>query len=240
MRKAERLFQLVNLIRARQPITAAELAGRLDVSVRSIYRYIDDLSVNGIPIYGEAGVGYRLDENFELPPLTLTSAELEALTLATDMLSRAVGNDLSRAAQSLLAKIYASLPDARARGGDGAVLAFTTPFDDAHKARWDKLHQAITERAALEIDYFSLERRRTRRAVFPLGLLYWGGKWTLVAWCCLRGDYRSFRVDLIQSLQRAESPPPPAHASLTDYLRRQQQAWQPEEATDNTLSAEEK
>ncbi|OQS10431.1 DNA-binding transcriptional regulator [Chromobacterium violaceum] len=237
MRKAERLFQLVNLIRARQPITAAELAARLGVSARSIYRYIDDLSVNGIPVYGEAGVGYRLDENFELPPLTLTSAELEALTLAMDMLSRAVGNDLSRAAQSLLAKIYASLPDARASDGDGAVLAFTEPFDAAHKTRWDQLRLAIAERAPLEIDYLSLALARTRRAVFPLGLLYWGGKWTLVAWCGLRGDYRSFRVDLIQALRRTVSAPPPAHASLADYLRRQQEAWRREKATDNTLSA---
>jgi len=72
MRKADRLFQLTNLIRARQPVTAHQLAEELGVSVRSIYRYIDDLSVSGIPVYGIAGEGYRLYEGFELPPLNLT------------------------------------------------------------------------------------------------------------------------------------------------------------------------
>ena len=75
MRKADRLFQLVNLIRVRQPVTAAVLAAELGLSVRSIYRYVDDLSVAGIPVYGEAGIGYRLDPAFELPPLSLDAAE---------------------------------------------------------------------------------------------------------------------------------------------------------------------
>ena len=86
MRKADRLFQLVNLIRVHQPVTAAFLAERLEVSVRTVYRYIDDISASGIPVYGEAGRGYTLSEGFELPPLTLSDDELEALTLSVDMM----------------------------------------------------------------------------------------------------------------------------------------------------------
>ena len=104
MRKANRLFQVVNLIRVHQPITAARLAERLGVSVRTIYRYIDDLSLGDIPIYGEPGIGYSMHKDFELPPLTLSEDELEALTLSVSMLSRSTGYELSAAAKLLLSK----------------------------------------------------------------------------------------------------------------------------------------
>ncbi len=109
MRKADRLFQLVNLIRIHQPISAERLASRIGVSVRSIYRYIDDLSFSGIPIYGTTGVGYALDADFEMPPLTLNRLELDALMLGMEMLSASADNDLSAAARMLLSKISASL-----------------------------------------------------------------------------------------------------------------------------------
>ena len=86
MRKAERLFQLVNLIRAQQPITAEQLAQRIGVSVRTIYRYIDDLSLSGIALYGEPGRGYSLQDGFELPPLTLSQDEIAALLLGVELL----------------------------------------------------------------------------------------------------------------------------------------------------------
>lgn len=110
MRKANRLFQLVNLIRVHQPITAQQLAERMEVSVPSIYRYMDDLSVSGIPIYGEPGRGYALLDNFELPPLTLNTDELEALTLGVEMLPNATGSELAGAAKTLLSKIEAVSP----------------------------------------------------------------------------------------------------------------------------------
>ena len=109
MRKADRLFQLVSLARVHQPITAHDLR-HLGISVRSVYRYTDDLSLSEIPIYREAGVGYRLDHNFELPPLNLTAAELEPLFLGIEMVSKSTGETLPIAANSLLCKISASLP----------------------------------------------------------------------------------------------------------------------------------
>ena len=91
MRKANRLFQIVNLVRSYQPITAGRLAQELNVSVRTVYRYIDDLSASNIPLYGETGVGYRLHKGFELPPLTLTADEYDALMLGIEMLSVSTG-----------------------------------------------------------------------------------------------------------------------------------------------------
>ena len=235
MRKADRLFQVVNLIRAHQPISARRLAERLGVSVRTIYRYVDDLSLSGIPIYGEAGVGYALDGHFELPPLALNADELDALLLGVELLSRTVGAEMAGAARSLLSKIQAAVP---AHGLDpqaAPVRAFVSPFTQEQMRHWDALRRAIRDRAALRIEYLSLDERASQRVIQPVGLFYWVGKWTVAAWCDLRGEYRDFRVDRIQALARLPAAAPAGEApSLEAYMR---QRCAPEPATDSTLSA---
>lgn len=211
MRKAERLFQLVNLIRVHQPVTAERLAERLGVSVRSVYRYIDDLSVGGIPVYGEPGRGYRLGDRFELPPLTLTTDERDALLLGVDMLTQSSGHRLSAAASSLLDKIQAALPEHRP--GPHAFQAPARTVDPNHLRFWDPLHQAIQHRTQIRIHYLSLDDQPTQRTVLPLGLFYWGNKWTLGTWCLLRHDYRDFRLDRIQTIE-----PTREHSSIPDSV----------------------
>ncbi len=200
VRKAERLFQVVNLIRVHQPITAKKLSEHLGVSIRTIYRYIDDLSLGGIPIYGEVGIGYAMGENFELPPLNLTSIELEALTLSIDMLTQSVGDDLSVAAKSLLAKVHAVLPSAIQSKNESSILSFAKHYSLEHMRYWDQLRRAILEHQAVHISYLSLSQELSEREIFPLGLFYWGGKWTVGAWCTLRQSYRDFRLDRMQTL----------------------------------------
>ena len=199
MRKADRLFQVVNLVRAHQPISAANLAKRLNVSVRTIYRYIDDISASGIPIYGETGLGYALLQDFELPPLSLTCDEMEALVLSISMLSRSVGGQCSAAAQSLLAKIQAASP---------AISHMHTPLIARSLAArpinlgdWDTLHQAIQMRRTYQITYQSIAGDKSVRVILPLGLFYWGGKWTVGTWCFLRHAFRDFRLDLIEQVR---------------------------------------
>jgi predicted DNA-binding transcriptional regulator YafY len=209
MRKADRLFQLVNLIRSHQPITAGQLAERIGVSVRTIYRYIDDLSVSGIPIYGEPGVGYALDEDFELPPLTLTHDEITALMLGVEMLSRSTGADLAAAAKTLLSKIGAVLPPRSFDPTRTPVRALGEILNDQSLRHWNDLYRSIQQQQAVKIVYLSLNEQLSQRVVFPLGLFYWGGKWTVGTWCILRNAYRDFRVDRIQNLDFAsdvESP----------------------------------
>ncbi len=115
VRKSDRLFQLTNLLRAHQPLTARELATRLCVSERTIYRYIDDLSLAGIPVYGEAGLGYRLSEGFEMAPLQLSATELEALITGVNLVAVLTGKGMADPARALLAKIEAALPAKEAR-----------------------------------------------------------------------------------------------------------------------------
>ena len=236
MRKADRLFQLVNLIRVHQPISAERLASRIGVSVRSIYRYIDDLSFSGIPIYGTAGVGYALDADFEMPPLTLNKLELDALILGMEMLSASADHDLGAAARMLLSKISACVVHHKVDPGSAKIRALgTTPATT--RRHLATLRNAIENIQALKIIYTRLDGVVSQRLISPLGLFYWGGKWTVGSWCSAKAAYRDFRVDRIASIAIAEQPTPDNPAlDLQTYMKHQASQWKAITTTDTTLS----
>ncbi|WP_312026277.1 MULTISPECIES: YafY family protein [unclassified Pseudomonas] len=225
MRKADRLFQLVNLIRVHQPISAQRLASRIGVSVRSIYRYIDDLSFSGIPIYGTAGLGYALDADYQMPPLTLNRLELDALMLGMEMLSATADKDLSAAARSLLSKVSASMAK-QCLDPHTAKIRALGKTSDTTRAHLAILRSAIEQARALEIGYTRLDGEVSRRVIVPLGLFYWGGKWTVGSWCSTRADYRDFRVDRITSITHAQHAPAiPLGLDLQVYMKHQASQW---------------
>lgn len=203
MRKSDRLFQLTNILRRHQPITAKQLAEKLMVSERTVYRYVDDLSLSGIPIYGEPGVGYRLSEGFELPPLHLSQGELEALIAGVSFTASLTGKDFAASAHSLLSKIEAVLPnESKLTTKEDRVVRVAASHRGSEAYHvWGALYSAIEAERWLIIGYNSLSEVETSRTIFPLGLFYWGGRWTLGGWCELRGDYRDFRVDRISKLE---------------------------------------
>lgn len=221
MRKSDRLFQLTNILRRHQPMTAKQLAERLAVSERTIYRYVDDLSLSGIPVYGEPGVGYRLSDGFELPPLQLSSGELEALVAGVSFTASLTGKEFAASAYSLLSKIEAALPnEMQIIANKDRVVRVPTGYRQSEAyGMWGKVHAAIASGHWLKITYKSLSEEVTDRAVFPLGLFYWGGKWTLGCWCELRGDYRDLRVDRITKLKLSEQASVlPEGISLSAYI----------------------
>lgn len=238
MRKSDRLFQLTNILRAHQPITAKELSERLSVSERTIYRYIDDLSVSGVPVYGEAGVGYRLSEGFELPPLQLTKQELEALIVGVNMISSWTGPTLSKASHSLLSKIEAALPHA-ASTQSNCQRTVRVPGEHIRSidfSHWDAIHQLIQKQRWAKIHYRSQSNTETTRLIFPLGLFFWGGKWTLGSWCKSRNAYRDFRLDRIDTLEHVISPVKlPDSVTLKNYIEYQKKQ-STHNATDTMLS----
>ncbi len=203
-RKADKLFQLTNLIRARQPITAERIAAEMSMSVRTVYRYIDDLSVSGIPIYGTTGIGYQLHDNFELPPLNLTERELEALLLGVKMVAGWTGEELADSAHSLAKKVAAVVPRSMLDGYNDVIFAPDFMHSESHRKTWETVHHAIKNSDEIKIEYLSLAEEQSSRTVCPLGLVYWGGKWTLASWCKKQQDFRNFRTDRITDIKTTD------------------------------------
>lgn len=202
MRRADRLFQTVQLIRGRRLTTAAFLARRLEVSQRTVYRDIADLQHQGVPIEGEAGVGYRLGSGFELPPLMFTQDEAAALVAAARLAQTWVDPAMAGAAESALGKILSVLPAAaRASAEALALYAPSLAMDEPTRARLQPVREAVQSRRKLRIAYRDGEGAASERTVRPLGCFYWGKVWTLSAWCELRGDFRGFRVDRIGAIE---------------------------------------
>ncbi len=201
MRRADRLFQLVQLIRGRRLATAAYLAGRLEVSLRTVYRDVADLQHQGVPIDGEAGVGYRMRAGFDLPPLMFTTDEAKALVAAVRIASPRLDAALAAQAEGALSKILAVLPAAtRAAAEALALFAPDMGADPITRQRVASLRQAIEARQKLRLCYRDLADKQSERTVRPLACYCWGAVWTLAAWCETRDDFRSFRLDRIETL----------------------------------------
>lgn len=202
MRRADRLFRIVQFLRGRRLTTAQQLAKWLQVSERTIYRDIRDLSLTGTPIEGEAGVGYRLLGGFELPPLMFDLEEIEALTLGARMVEAWSSPQLGVAALSAIAKIATALPSERRRWLEDSrtyVPLFHIPKQLGE--RFELLRGAIRDRLTVHFVYADVEKKLSERRVRPLSLYFWGEHWTLAAWCEARDDFRSFRIDRVIRLQ---------------------------------------
>jgi predicted DNA-binding transcriptional regulator YafY len=202
MRRTDRLFDIMRLLRDGQLHRAQDIATRLDVSVRTIYRDMDSLTASGVPVEGERGSGYRITDAITLPPLTLTKAELEALNLGMAIVGEAADPELKSAASSLAEKIDAVLPTQVMAEAEAWKLA-VHPFADAARgfAHMPTLRAAIRARQKLRLTYHSRNNAITSRVVRPLHMEYWGRIWSLTAWCELRAAHRVFRVDLIQTAE---------------------------------------
>jgi len=201
MRRAERLFQIVQLIRGRRLSTASFLAQRLEVSERTVYRDVAELIAQGVPIDGEAGVGYRMQSGFDLPPLMFTKHEAQALVAAVRLAQPRLDTALAAHAEGAMSKILAVLPSAaRAAAESLAVYAPPVGPDEATRRRLESLRVAAEGRNLVHIEYVDLQQRRSERLVRPLGCFYWSAVWTLAAWCEARNGFRNFRVDRIEKL----------------------------------------
>ena len=201
MRRADRLFQIVQYLRGGRLVTAHMLAERLEVSDRTIYRDIADLQSTGVPIDGEAGVGYILREGFDLPPLMFTRDEIVALVAGARMVRAFGGAAMARAAEEALVKISAVLPDAeRSRIDRTEIHMPLWVVSEEERRTIDTLERAVEARHVLTIDYRDEAGASSCRDIRPLGLWFWGKVWTVVGWCELRGDFRAFRIDRIASI----------------------------------------
>jgi predicted DNA-binding transcriptional regulator YafY len=203
MRRADRLFQIVLHLRRRRVVTARDLARSLEVSERTIYRDVQDLSACGLPIESAAGVGYRLRRGFDLPPLMFDREELQALRLGARMVRSWADPELSQAAANALRKIEAVLPPDLEDPGEALYSPNLRAYPVQHVGL---LRRAVTEHRKARFDYTREDGGGSSRTVWPLGLFYWGSVWTLAAWCELRNDHRNFRLDRIAGLEVLPEP----------------------------------
>ncbi|MDF3881181.1 helix-turn-helix transcriptional regulator [Cupriavidus basilensis] len=224
-RRADRLFQIVQVLRGRRLTTAALLAQRLGVSERTVYRDIQALSLSGVPVEGEAGIGYRLRADYDVPPLMFTAIEVEALVAGLRLLKAWGGGALAAAADPALEKLVAALPPARRHAAQHSRV-FAPEFVNHPQVRdaFDVVHSAMNAQRLLRLDYTDAQQRATDRIVQPLGLFFWGNSWLLAAWCTTRTDYRSFRLDRCRGIvmldERFHETP---DRSLNGFLRAVQQ-----------------
>ena len=223
MRRADRLFQLVQLVRGRRLATGEWLAERLEVSLRTVYRDVADLQAQGVPIEGEAGVGYRMRAGFDLPPLMFTTDEAKALVACVRLAQPRLDAALAEAAEGALSKVLAVLPTgARAAAESLAVYAPYYEVAPQVRAHLESLRVATEARRKVRLHYLDLKEVPSERTVRPLGSFYWGAVWTLAAWCETREDFRSFRVDRIERLEPLDERfRDEAGKTLADLLRRE-------------------
>lgn len=202
MRRADRLFQLVQVLRSRRFATGDQLAVELGVSRRTVYRDIADLARSGVPIRGEAGVGYRMERGYELPPLTFNEQELEALVLGARMVAAWGDPDLAAATRAAMTKVEAVVPKAMRRIlFETALFVPDRPWAPEMISGLGQLRRAVAERHKVRFGYTRADGEGSARTVRPLGLWFWGTSWSMAAWCELRGAYRNFRPDRMESLE---------------------------------------
>jgi predicted DNA-binding transcriptional regulator YafY len=221
MRRAERLFRLVNEMRARGHCRADDLACALEVSRRTVYRDIAHLQGSGLPIEGEAGVGYVLRPGFSLPSLTFTHEQLDALAVALSFAERVDDPGLAQAAREVRAKLQASLPEPELRRlAEAPYFSFPRQTGAAdHAAR---LRAAIRQRRLVWLAYVDGAGVASERRLRPLAVLTFEMGWMVSGWCELRGDFRSFRLDRIHGLEVLEERFAPDEAkSLRAFLERE-------------------
>ena len=224
MRRADRLFQLMLLLQEGKVRTASYLAEKLEVSERTVYRDISDLVGSGIPIDGEAGVGYLLRNDYQLPPLMFNADELKALALGARMVRAWSDRTLASTTTTAIRKIESILPEQLKK--EIELNEIEVPgymLSDQVSETLETIRVAVAEQTLLTIGYRSLKEERTERVIWPLVLYFWGNKWTLGAWCELRGAFRSFRVDLVETVTCGDVFDPGSDRNLAAYFEYQRQ-----------------
>ncbi|MCR8825371.1 helix-turn-helix transcriptional regulator [Pseudosulfitobacter koreensis] len=203
MSRTHRLFQLMqHLRRLSPPVTAQHLACDMDVSLRTVYRDIDALRGLGAVIDGEAGFGFTLIEDATLPPLGFEDDELEALVLGLRDVAVIGDPALAKAAESALVKIQARVPPRQAHRLKHAILdaqRFRRPCPPTIDV--GRLRSATWEELCVRFAYSDAAAQQTERTVRPLGIVYLDQNNVLLAWCLLRQDFRTFRLDRMHDLE---------------------------------------
>ncbi|OFX12597.1 MAG: transcriptional regulator [Alphaproteobacteria bacterium RIFOXYD12_FULL_60_8] len=221
-RKSERLFQIVTFLQGRRlAVTAERMAEELGVSPRTIYRDIQDLMLSGVPVSGEAGVGYVMDRRYHLPPVMFDDEEIECLVLGMAMVSVWTDEPTAATARRAMEKLRGVMGEEQ-RQILHSVALFAPP--SAQKIPWtvdfSHLRRCIREKTKLHLEYVDEQGSPTERTVWPLAMTFFGPVWLLLGWCELRNDFRSFRLDRIRSATPGDAFKDETGRTLRDFMQR--------------------
>jgi predicted DNA-binding transcriptional regulator YafY len=224
VRRADRLFEIIQFMRRQDLVRARDLSSALEVSERTIYRDIQDLVTSGVPIEGEAGVGYVLKAGFDLPPLMFREQEIEALVLGARIVQSWADPELATAATDVIAKVEAVIPERlRDYMANTALLAPSHHYMEPISFDMADLRRALRNHLKVHFHYRNAIAEASERTVRPLCLAYFGPVWLLSAWCELRDDFRTFRLDRIEEFMvRTDRFRAEAGKTLHDFLKRDQ------------------
>lgn len=226
MNRIDRLHAILTHLQSKKRVTAQEIADRFNISLRTVYRDIKAIDESGVPVIGEAGMGYTIMAGYRLPPVMFTREEAGALLLAGKLAGHMTDESVRHQVESAIFKIMAVL-----RNDDRehieklsehvAILESPRPSQQENNKYLAIVQKAIVEKLLLHITYQSLRQEQpTERVVEPIGLFYYSNNWHLIAWCRLRNDYRDFRLSRIQKLQTGtESFKERTHISLQEYIQ---------------------
>ncbi|MBL8789111.1 MAG: YafY family transcriptional regulator [Rhizobiales bacterium] len=234
MRRADRLLRIIQILRRhRRPVKGQSMAEELEVSLRTLYRDIADLIGEGVPIRGEAGVGYVLGQGYDLPPLMFTNDEVEAVMLGLRWVMRRGDRDLIRAAQDAVAKVGTVLPaDLKGVMTDASLLVPPSWKVVADTVDVAALRRAIREQRKVAISYRNEGGQASERVIWPLAITYFDAQRLIVAWCELRGAFRTFRTD---RMMEATVQPEKYRERRTVLLRR----WAEEQDAEHVVRGSE-
>ena len=216
MRRTERLFQIIQILRSRRvPITGQALAKELEISLRTLYRDMAELVAQRVPVRGEAGTGYVLEDGYDMPPLMLTADELEAAALGAAWVAARGDTSLARAARDLVAKLSDVIPpDLRPIILDAGLRPMSLTAKPKDRFDGADFRQAIRARQKLAIRYRDQYGEDTERVIWPLFIAYLEDVRIVAGWCETRQDFRHFRTDRIARLECLGLPYPERRATL--------------------------
>ena len=217
MRRADRLLQIIQILRRRgRPTTALKLAEELEVVPRTIYRDMAALQAARVPIDGEAGVGYILRAGYDLPPLMFNADEIEAVVLGARMVIERGDAELGRAASDVLAKVEAVMPRSMSDQLWRAALLVPHPLEEGvgFGKYVPEIRRAVRDGRKLRIAYQDGAGKRTERTIWPLGLYLYSHVTLVCAWCAMREGFRAFRSDRINACRALDERFDPQNGKL--------------------------
>ncbi|MFQ5627549.1 MAG: helix-turn-helix transcriptional regulator [bacterium] len=226
MNRIDRLVAIILLMQSRKLIRACDIAEHFEISTRTVYRDMNALCEAGVPVAAEAGEGYSLVEGYHLPPIMFTPEEASALFTGGTFVEHLTDASIRKHAESALLKIRSVLPATTQdylEKLQASTAVYARPPGNSNGFRDDVLvtiQDALVHRNLLTLEYYSNYRETfSKRDIEPLGLLYYGNHWHLIAYCRLRQDYRDFRTDRIRSIRAKEQTfASRAGFSLKNYL----------------------